>query len=74
MTDPQIAHRRAFAEVHDAGGVFQALNPPFQMSDTPAAASAHVAALGENTEELLAEIGYKPSQITDLLNPQHPSP
>jgi crotonobetainyl-CoA:carnitine CoA-transferase CaiB-like acyl-CoA transferase len=44
------------------------------MSDTPAAGSAHVAALGENTEQLLAEIGYKPSQITDLLNPQHPSP
>jgi crotonobetainyl-CoA:carnitine CoA-transferase CaiB-like acyl-CoA transferase len=69
MADPQLAHRRAFAEIQDAGGTFRALNPPFRMSDTPAAASAHVAALGENTEELLAEIGYKPSQITDLLNP-----
>jgi len=74
MADPQLAHRRAFAEIQDAGGTFRALNPPFRMSDTPAAGSAHVAALGENTEQLLAEIGYKPSQITDLLNPQHPSP
>jgi crotonobetainyl-CoA:carnitine CoA-transferase CaiB-like acyl-CoA transferase len=74
MADPQLAHRRAFAEVHDAGGVFQALNPPFQMSDTPAAASPNVASLGEHTAELLAEIGYKPSQITALVNPRHPSP
>jgi crotonobetainyl-CoA:carnitine CoA-transferase CaiB-like acyl-CoA transferase len=57
MADPQLAHRRAFAEIHDAGGVFRALNPPFRMSDTPAAASPHVASLGEHTEELLAEIG-----------------
>jgi crotonobetainyl-CoA:carnitine CoA-transferase CaiB-like acyl-CoA transferase len=57
MADPQLAHRRAFAAIHDAGGTFQALNPPFRMSDTPAAASPRVAALGEHTEELLAAIG-----------------
>ena len=74
MTDPQIAHRRAFTEVHDAGGTFRALNPPFQMSDTPAATSANVASLGEHTAELLAEIGYKPSQITALVQPERPSP
>jgi crotonobetainyl-CoA:carnitine CoA-transferase CaiB-like acyl-CoA transferase len=44
MTDPQLAHRRAFAEINDAGGRFRALNPPFRMSDTPAAASPHVGA------------------------------
>jgi len=74
MSDPQLAHRRAFAEIHDAGGTFQALNPPFRMSNTPAAASPHVAALGEHTEELLAQIGYKPSQITDLLHPAKSEP
>ena len=74
MTDPQIAHRRAFAEVHDAGGSFQALNPPFQLSATPAAAAPCVASLGEHTEGLLAELGYTPSQITALVNPQRPSP
>ena len=72
MADPQLAHRRAFAEIYDAGGTFRALNPPFRMSDTPAAASPHVAMLGEHTEELLAEIGYTPSQIAALLNPQSP--
>jgi crotonobetainyl-CoA:carnitine CoA-transferase CaiB-like acyl-CoA transferase len=74
MADPQLAHRRAFAEIHDAGGTFRALNPPFRMSDTPAAASPHVASLGEHTAELLAEIGYTTSQITTLVNPESPSP
>jgi crotonobetainyl-CoA:carnitine CoA-transferase CaiB-like acyl-CoA transferase len=74
MADPQLAHRRAFAEIHDAGGTFQALNPPFRMSDTPAAAAPHVALLGEHTEELLADIGYTPAQITALVSPERPSP
>src|SRR5207247_366260 len=69
MADPQIAHRRSFAEIHDAGGTFWALNPPFRMSDTPAAASHHVASLGEHTAELLAEIGYSRPQIAALVSP-----
>jgi crotonobetainyl-CoA:carnitine CoA-transferase CaiB-like acyl-CoA transferase len=74
MTDPQLAHRQAFAEVHDAGGTFRALNPPFRLSAARAAAAPHVAALGEHTQELLAEIGYTPAEITDLANPKGPSP
>jgi crotonobetainyl-CoA:carnitine CoA-transferase CaiB-like acyl-CoA transferase len=69
MADPQLAHRRAFAEIHDAGGTFQALNPPFRMSATQAAAVPHVAALGEHTEELLAEIGYTPAETDGLVSP-----
>jgi crotonobetainyl-CoA:carnitine CoA-transferase CaiB-like acyl-CoA transferase len=42
------------------------------MSTTKAAASPHVALLGEHTEELLAEIGYTPPQVTALVNPQSP--
>jgi crotonobetainyl-CoA:carnitine CoA-transferase CaiB-like acyl-CoA transferase len=68
MADPQLAHRRAFAEIQDAGGAFQALNPPFLMSDTPAAACPHVASLGENSEEVLAGIGYTPAQIAGLVS------
>ena len=72
MADPQLAHRRAFAEIQDAGGTFRALNPPFQMSDTPAAAGPHVASLGENSKEVLAEIGYTPSQIAAIVGPAGP--
>ena len=69
MADPQLAHRQAFAEIHDAGGTFRALNPPFRMSATAAAASPHVASLGEHTEELLAEIGYSRARIATLISP-----
>jgi crotonobetainyl-CoA:carnitine CoA-transferase CaiB-like acyl-CoA transferase len=69
MADPQLAHRGAFAEIHDAGGTFRALNPPFRLSAATAAAVPRVAALGEHTEELLGEIGYTPAQITELVNP-----
>jgi len=66
MADPQITHRRSFAEVHDAGGTFLAINPPFHMTATTAAARSFVAALGEHTEELLAEVGYTTSEIAAL--------
>jgi crotonobetainyl-CoA:carnitine CoA-transferase CaiB-like acyl-CoA transferase len=66
MADPQIAHRHSFAEVHDAGGTFLALNPPFHMSAAKAEAQPFVAALGEHTEALLAEIGYTPAEIAAL--------
>ena len=67
MADPQITHRRSFAEVHDAGGKFLAINPPFQMTATTAAARPFVAALGEHTEELLAEVGYTAAEIAALV-------
>jgi crotonobetainyl-CoA:carnitine CoA-transferase CaiB-like acyl-CoA transferase len=69
MADPQLAHRHAFAEIHDPGGTFLALNPPFRLSAATAAAVPHVAVLGEHTEELLGEIGYPPAQIAELVNP-----
>ena len=69
MADPQLAHRGAFAEIQDAGGTFQALNPPFRLSAATAAAVPYVAALGEHTEELLAKIGYTPAQIATLVSP-----
>jgi crotonobetainyl-CoA:carnitine CoA-transferase CaiB-like acyl-CoA transferase len=69
MADPQLTHRNAFAEVHDAGGTFLALNPPFRMSGGTAAAVPYVAALGENTQEVLSELGYTRAEIAVLVNP-----
>jgi len=67
MADPQIAHRRSFAEVHDTGGTFLALNPPFHMTAATAAVRPFVAALGEHTEELLAEVGYTAAEVGALV-------
>ena len=66
MADPQIIHRRSFTEVQDAGGRFLAINPPFHMTATTAAARPFVAALGEHTEELLTEVGYTAAEIAAL--------
>ena len=67
MADPQIAHRRSFAEVHDTGGTFLALNPPFHMTAATAAVRPFVAALGEHTGELLAEVGYTAAEVAALV-------
>jgi crotonobetainyl-CoA:carnitine CoA-transferase CaiB-like acyl-CoA transferase len=66
MNDPQLAHRGSFAEIHDGGGTFRALNPPFRMSATEAEVRPFVAALGEHSEAVLAELGYTSAEITAL--------
>jgi CoA:oxalate CoA-transferase len=66
MDDPQLAHRRSFAEIHDRGGTFRALNPPFRMTNAEAAAKPFVAALGEHSQAILAELGYTPAEIAAL--------
>jgi crotonobetainyl-CoA:carnitine CoA-transferase CaiB-like acyl-CoA transferase len=66
MADPQLAHRRALAEIADAGGTFLALNPPFRLSAARTAAQPFAAALGEHTEEVLTALGYTPAEIAAL--------
>src|SRR5437016_3007798 len=63
MDDPQLAHRHSLATIHDKGGTFRALNPPFRMSNGEAAAKPFVVSHGENTEAVLAELGYTPDEI-----------
>jgi CoA:oxalate CoA-transferase len=67
MADPQLAHRGAFAEIHDAGGSFRALNPPFRLSQASAAARPFVAALGEHSKTVLTELGYSEPEIGALV-------
>ena len=66
MKDPQLAHRHSLQEVHDKGGTFLALNPPFRLSSSRAAAGNWVDALGEHSADVLAELGYSPDEIAAL--------
>jgi CoA:oxalate CoA-transferase len=66
MRDPQLAHRHSLAEVHDKGGSFLALNPPFRMSASSAEAGGHVAALGADSAAVLADAGYSSAEIAAL--------
>jgi CoA:oxalate CoA-transferase len=66
MQDPQLAHRQSLAEIHDKGGTFLALNPPFRLTASRAAAVPHVADLGDNSREVLADAGYSAEEIAAL--------
>ena len=66
MADPQLAHRRAFSEVRDAGGTFKVLNPPFRMSGSATAAGPEAPALGEHTREVLRASGFAATEIEAL--------
>jgi crotonobetainyl-CoA:carnitine CoA-transferase CaiB-like acyl-CoA transferase len=66
LADPQLAHRDALAEVHDRGGSFLALNPPFRLSAAETAIRPFVAALGEHSAAVLGELGYRPQEIAAL--------
>jgi CoA:oxalate CoA-transferase len=67
MKDPQLAHRHSLAEIHDKGGTFLALNPPFRMTASRAAAAPHVAALGADSAAVLADAGYSTAEIAALV-------
>jgi len=66
MADPQLAHRHSLAEIHDKGGSFLALNPPFRMTASRAAAGDHVADLGQHGAAVLADAGYSAEEIAAL--------
>jgi crotonobetainyl-CoA:carnitine CoA-transferase CaiB-like acyl-CoA transferase len=67
MSDPQIAHRGALAEVEDGGGRFKVMNLPFRMSAAKVAAGKRAASLGEHTRALLGESGFSDDEIAALL-------
>ncbi len=67
LSDPQIAHRGALAEVEDGAGTFKVMNLPFRMSGTRIAAGKRAATLGEHTVSLLRQSGLSEDQIAALV-------
>jgi CoA:oxalate CoA-transferase len=63
LSDPQIAHRGALAEVEDGGGSFKVMNLPFRMSDASVTAGKRAATLGEHTVTILREAGLSEHEI-----------
>jgi crotonobetainyl-CoA:carnitine CoA-transferase CaiB-like acyl-CoA transferase len=63
LSDPQLAHRGALAEVEDGGGTFKVLNLPFRMSGARVAAARRMSTLGEHTRAYLRETGLSEAEI-----------
>jgi CoA:oxalate CoA-transferase len=63
LSDPQLAHRGALAEVEDDAGTFKVMNLPFRMSGASVTAGKRVATLGEHTVTVLREIGLSEHEI-----------
>jgi CoA:oxalate CoA-transferase len=63
LSDPQLAHRGALAEVQDDGGTFKVMNLPFRMSGTDVSAGKRAATLGEHTVAVLRESGLSEHEI-----------
>src|ERR1700733_10647864 len=63
LSDPQLAHRGALAEVEDDAGTFKVMNLPFRMSRANVAAGSRAATLGEHTVAFLKETGPSEDEI-----------
>jgi crotonobetainyl-CoA:carnitine CoA-transferase CaiB-like acyl-CoA transferase len=68
-SDPQILHRRMILDLdHPVEGKVRQAGISIKLSETPGTVRRLGQALGENTEEILAEIGYSREEIKKLRN------
>lgn len=67
MHDEQLAAREMFLEIDDPGiGIYRNMANPVKMSRTPAALKNGSPLLGQDTDHILAELGYSAEQIVSL--------
>jgi len=67
LADPQVEARDMIAAVeHVAAGMVKVLGVPVKLSDTPGSVRAAPPALGQHTDQVLAELGMTPHDIAAL--------
>jgi crotonobetainyl-CoA:carnitine CoA-transferase CaiB-like acyl-CoA transferase len=67
FADPQVKHLEAAAEVqHPRLGRLKLVNQAVKLSRTPATMKSATPEIGEHTDEVLQELGYKDSQIAQF--------
>ncbi|MBP6767878.1 MAG: CoA transferase [Reyranella sp.] len=67
LQDPQVEHRGSLCTIEDGGGTYQSPAPPFRFSGSPLQSGPKVAALGEDTKQVLAQAGLTQSEIEALV-------
>ena len=70
LEDPHIAAKRLFESVEYPGLDTPAplMKTPVELSETPGEIRSRAPKLGENTDEIMKELGYDQEQIIDLRN------
>ena len=67
FSDPQITHRRMVAEIeHPTLGKVKQVGIAIKLSDTPGTIRSLSPLAGEQTEEVLAELGYAREDVEIL--------
>ena len=67
IEDPQALANDFFEEVDQPGvGTFRTINSPNKFVQNPASIKSTTPALGEQTDEILGELGYNTSGINEL--------
>jgi crotonobetainyl-CoA:carnitine CoA-transferase CaiB-like acyl-CoA transferase len=67
FASPQVAARGLLTEVeHPVLGPLRQVGPPFELHATPATVRTAPPLLGEQTDEILAELGFSPSEVATL--------
>jgi crotonobetainyl-CoA:carnitine CoA-transferase CaiB-like acyl-CoA transferase len=67
IAEPQVVHNGMLLDlVHPRHGPVRTVNNPVHLSRTPAQPSRYPPALGEHTEELMAELGFDAAEVARL--------
>ena len=67
FSDPQVLHREMMKELdHTKAGKIKVTGIPVKLSDTPGKVDTPPPVLGEQTEEILADLGYSSQEAEAL--------